>query len=58
MDGQSRTDQRGTREMVMNELKDPEGQWDEIRNRGMCIFIICYAVTIVSVCFLAYRMCT
>lgn len=39
----------------MNDFRDPEAQWDEERNRGMCKFIVRYALAcLAAICLVAW----
>lgn len=42
----------------MDDLNDPEIEWDEIRNRGMCIFFVRYVAAIAAVCAVVYWLRT
>lgn len=41
--------------MRMDDLRDPEAEWDEERNRGMCKFIVWYAaICTTAICLVAW----
>jgi len=46
---------KSDRPMRMDDLRDPEIEWDEQRNRNMCKFIAWYALAcFVAVCLVAW----